>query len=189
MSDPTHKRPVRTRFAPSPTGDLHVGNVRTALYAWAYARHTGGSFVFRVEDTDRGRVTDDAIQSAARTLRWLGLAWDEGIEVGGDYGPYLASERLSLYAEWVDRFLAAGAAYHCYCSQEELDAERSAQRQAGEPPGYSGRCRTLRRERVEAYEAEGRRPVVRFRMPEGSTVVPDLIRGEIVFDHANIPAS
>lgn len=187
MTDPTPKRPVRTRFAPSPTGDLHVGNARTALYAWAYARHTGGSFVFRIEDTDRGRVTDEAIDSAARTLRWLGLTWDEGIEVGGEYGPYLASERLPLYAEWVDKFLASGAAYHCYCTQEELDAERSAQREAGEPPGYSGRCRTLRREQIEAYEAEGRRPVVRFRMPEGSTVVPDLIRGEIVFDHANIP--
>ena len=180
-------RPVRTRFAPSPSGDLHVGNVRTALYAWAWARHTGGRFVFRVEDTDRSRVTDAAIATAVDDLRWLGLDWDEGPEVGGDYGPYRQSERLPLYNEWVERFLAAGSAYHCYCTQEELDAERETRRAKGLPPGYQGRCRDLSAAQVAAYKAEGRRPVVRFRMPSGRTVVHDTIRGDVIFDNANIP--
>ncbi|WP_020574786.1 glutamate--tRNA ligase [Actinopolymorpha alba] len=187
MTDGSPSRPVRTRFAPSPSGDLHVGNVRTALYAWAWARHTGGSFIVRIEDTDRSRVTDEAVAAVIRSLRWLGLDWDEGPEVGGDYGPYLQSERLAFYSEWAERFLAEGAAYHCYCTQEELDAEREAQRAKGLPPGYSGRCRDLEAGQVTAYQAEGRRPVVRFRMPRGTTVVHDTIRGEVVFDHANIP--
>jgi glutamyl-tRNA synthetase len=178
---------VRTRFAPSPSGDLHVGNIRTALYAWAWARHTGGRFVLRIEDTDRSRVTDEAIASALEDLRWLGLDWDEGPGVGGDCGPYQQSKRLPLYHEWVRRFLNEGAAYHCYCTQEELDAEREAQRSKGLPPGYSGRCRTLTAARIAEYEAEGRKPVVRFRMPAGTTTVHDTIRGDVVFDHANIP--
>ncbi|MGH3489376.1 MAG: glutamate--tRNA ligase [Actinopolymorphaceae bacterium] len=178
---------VRTRFAPSPSGDLHVGDIRTALYAWAWARHSGGRFVLRIEDTDRSRVTDEAIASALEDLRWLGLDWDEGPEVGGDYGPYQQSERLPLYHEWVRRFLSEGTAYHCYCTQEELDAERENQRQQGLPPGYSGRCRTLTAAGVAGFEAEGRKPVVRFRMPPGTTTVHDTIRGEVVFDHANIP--
>lgn len=179
-------RTTRTRFAPSPSGDLHVGNVRTALYAWAYARHVGGSFVFRIEDTDRSRVTDDAITGAADSLRWLGLDWDEGIEVGGAYGPYQQSQRLDRYAEQAARFLDAGAAYHCYCSQAELDAERQEQKAKGLPPGYSGRCRTLTDEQVREYAAEGRNPVVRFAMPAGTTVVRDLIRGDVTFDNATI---
>jgi glutamyl-tRNA synthetase len=178
---------VRTRFAPSPSGDLHVGNVRTALYAWAWARHTGGRFVFRIEDTDRSRVTPEAITAAADALRWLGLDWDEGIEVGGDYGPYQQSERLPLYRSWVQRFLADGNAYYCYCTQDELDAEREEQRLKGLPPGYSGRCRDLASSQVSAFQRGGRLPVVRFRMPAGSTVVRDTIRGEVVFDHANVP--
>lgn len=178
---------VRTRFAPSPSGDLHVGNVRTALYAWAWARHTGGQFVFRIEDTDRSRVTPEAIAAAADALRWLGLDWDEGIEVGGDFGPYQQSERLPLYRSWVQRFLAEGNAYYCYCTQEELDAEREEQRLKGLPPGYSGRCRDLASSQVSAFQKGGRLPVVRFRMPIGSTVVRDTIRGEVLFDHANVP--
>ncbi len=178
---------VRTRFAPSPTGDLHVGNVRTALYSWAWAKHNNGEFVLRIEDTDRARVTDDAIQSAMDSLRWLGLDWDEGPDVGGPYGPYLQSERLPIYREWVDRFLADGNAYRCYCTQEELDAERERQRAAGEPPGYTGRCRDLTEEQVEAFEVDGRTSVVRFRMPPGSTIVHDTVRGDITFDHANVP--
>ncbi|MEQ7124794.1 glutamate--tRNA ligase [Actinopolymorpha sp. B11F2] len=178
---------VRTRFAPSPSGDLHVGNIRTALYAWAWARHTGGRFVLRIEDTDRSRITDEAIASALEDLRWLGLDWDEGPEIGGDCGPYQQSERLPLYHEWVQRFLSEGTAYHCYCTQEELDAERETQRSKGLPPGYSGRCRTLTVAQVADFEAEARKPVVRFRMPPGTTTVHDTIRGEVVFDHANIP--
>jgi glutamyl-tRNA synthetase len=187
MADGGPSRPVRTRFAPSPSGDLHVGNGRTALYAWAWARHTGGRFVFRVEDTDRSRVSDEAIAGAIDDLRWLGLDWDEGPQVGGPYGPYRQSERLPLYHEWVQRFLADGTAYHCYCTQEELDAEREAQRAKGLPPGYVGRCRQLSAAEVERFEAAGRRPVVRFRMPAGQTAVHDTIRGEVHFDHANIP--
>ncbi len=178
---------VRTRFAPSPSGDLHVGNIRTALYAWAYARHTGGTFVLRIEDTDRARVTPENIHAAMDSLRWLGLDWDEGPEVGGDHGPYLQSERLHLYAEWAQRFIDDGAAYHCYCTPEELEERREAQRAAGKPPGYDGKCRSLSDETVEAYRVEGRQPVVRFRMPEGSTTFKDAVRGEVSFDHANVP--
>jgi glutamyl-tRNA synthetase len=178
---------VRVRFAPSPSGDLHVGNIRTALYDWAFARATGGVLVLRIEDTDTTRVQPEYIASAQDTLRWLGLDWDEGPGVGGPFGPYQQSERLDIYAGWVARFLADGHAYHCYCTTEELEARRQAARQAGGPSGYDGHCRALTAEQVAAYQAEGRRPVVRFRMPEGSTTFTDLIRGEVTFDHAHVP--
>jgi glutamyl-tRNA synthetase len=178
---------VRVRFAPSPTGELHVGNIRTALFDWAYARHTGGKFVFRIEDTDTERVTDEYIQAALGTLRWLGLDWDEGPEVGGPDGPYLHSERLDIYAKYAKQFLVTGFAYHCYCSAEELEAVREAQRAANVAPGYNGHCRDLSAEQIASYQAEGRRPVVRMRMPEGSTTFTDLIRGEVSFDHNFVP--
>jgi glutamyl-tRNA synthetase len=178
---------VRVRFAPSPSGDLHVGNIRTALYDWAYARHTGGTFVFRIEDTDRTRVTPEYIHAAIESMRWLGLDWDEGPEVGGEFGPYLQSERMHLYRDWTQRFLDEGHAYHCYCTPEELEERRDQQRAAGRPPGYDGRCRTLSNEQTQAYEDEGRMPVVRFRMPEGRTTFVDLIRGEVTFEHEFVP--
>jgi glutamyl-tRNA synthetase len=178
---------VRVRFAPSPSGDLHVGNVRTALYDWAYARRTGGTFVLRLEDTDRSRVRPEYIESAMDTLRWLGLDWDEGPDVGGPYGPYLQSERLGSYAEWTARFLAEGTAYYCYCTQEEVAQRRKAARQAGGPSGYDGHCRELTEAQVAAYQAEGRKPAVRMRMPDGHTTFTDLIRGEVTFDHENVP--
>ena len=128
---------VRVRFAPSPSGDLHVGNVRTALYDWAFARSTGGTFVLRIEDTDQTRVRPEYIGSALDTLRWLGLDWDEGPGVGGPFGPYLQSERMGIYAEWVARFLADGHAYYCYCTPEELEARRQAAREAGGPSGQN----------------------------------------------------
>ncbi len=180
-------RPVRVRFAPSPSGDLHVGNVRTALYDWAFARRTGGTFVLRIEDTDQTRVRQEYIDSAIDTLRWLGLDWDEGPGAGGPYGPYLQSERLDLYAEWAARFLASGAAYYCYCTQEELEERRKAAREAGGPSGYDGHCRTLTPDQVAAYQAEGRRPVVRMRMPDGKTTFTDLVRGEVTFAHEHVP--
>ena len=180
-------RPVRVRFAPSPTGDLHVGNIRTALYDWAYARHTGGTFVFRIEDTDRSRVTDEYVNAAIETLHWLGLDWDEGPEVGGDRGPYLQSQRLDLYAAWAARFLAEGTAYHCYCTPEELEERRERHRREGGPTGYDGHCRSLTPGQVHAYEAQGRTPVVRFRMPEGTTRFVDAIRGPVEFDNVNVP--
>ena len=183
----TDTRPVRVRFAPSPTGDLHVGNIRTALFDWAYARHTGGQFIFRIEDTDRERVTDEYIQAAIDTLKWLGLTWDEGPEVGGPYGPYLQSQRLDIYAEWAAKFLAQGDAYYCYCSSEELEERREAQRKANVAPGYDGKCRTIAPEDLARYTAEGRKPVLRMRMPDGSTTFTDSIRGEVTFDHNFVP--
>jgi len=181
------ERGIRVRFAPSPSGDLHVGNIRTALYDWAFARAKRGTFVLRIEDTDATRVKPEYIASAQETLRWLGLDWDEGPGVGGPFGPYQQSERLDIYAEWLAKFLADGHAYYCYCTPEELQARRQAARQAGGPSGYDGHCRTLTADQVAAYQAEGRRPVVRFRMPEGSTTFTDLIRGDVTFDHAHVP--
>lgn len=179
---------VRVRFAPSPSGDLHVGNVRTALYDWAFARRTGGVFVLRIEDTDRARVTDAYVDSACGTLRWLGLDWDEGPGVGGRYGPYRQSERLEVYADWAGNFLDTGHAYRCYCTQEELAARRAAARTAGGgPSGYDGHCRELTAAQVAGYRAEGRCPVVRLRMPRGTTTFTDLLRGEITVDHRDVP--
>jgi glutamyl-tRNA synthetase len=180
-------RKVKVRFAPSPTGDLHVGNIRTALFDWAYARHTGGTFLFRIEDTDTTRVTDEYIQAAIDTLKWLGLNWDEGPEVGGDHGPYLQSQRLDIYAKWAQTFLDNKDAYHCYCSPDELEAVREAQRKANVAPGYNGHCRDLTAEQIAAYKGEGRGAVVRMRMPEGTTTFVDEIRGEVTFDHAFVP--
>ena len=178
---------VKVRFAPSPTGDLHVGNIRTALFDWAYARHTGGTFLFRIEDTDTTRVTDEYIQAAIDTLKWLGLNWDEGPEVGGDNGPYLQSQRLGIYAEWAQKFLDQKDAYHCYCSSEELEAVREAQRAANVAPGYNGHCRDLTADQIAGYKVEGRLPVVRMRMPDGGTTFNDLIRGDVSFDHKFVP--
>src|SRR5262249_61122772 len=141
---------VRVRFAPSPSGDLHVGNVRTAIYDWAFARSTGGKFILRIEDTDRTRVRPEYISSAQETLRWLGLEWDEGPGVGGPFGPYLQSERLDIYTEWVDRFLKDGNAYHCYCTQEEL-----AERRGGRPTRRG--ARRAPRDRPGAPPAHRRR--------------------------------
>jgi glutamyl-tRNA synthetase len=178
---------VRVRFAPSPSGDLHVGNVRTALYNWAFARHSGGALVLRIEDTDRTRVTDEYIDAAIETLRWLGLGWDEGPDQGGPDGPYRQSQRMDLYLDWTRRFLAAGQAYYCYCTPGELAARRAAARGAGGPSGYDGHCRNLTDAQVAAFQAEGRQPAVRFRMPEGSTTFTDLIRGDVTIDHTAVP--
>jgi glutamyl-tRNA synthetase len=182
-----NQREVRTRFAPSPTGDLHVGNIRTALFDWAYARHTGGKLIFRIEDTDRERVTDEYINRAIETLTWLGLNWDEGPEVGGPYGPYLQSQRLEIYTHWAKTFIANGDAYNCYCSTEELEARREKQRELNQAPGYDGQCRSLTADDVSRYESEGRTPVIRMRMPDGETRFTDLIRGEVTFEHKYVP--
>ena len=164
-----------------------MGNIRTALFDWAYARHTGGTFLFRIEDTDTTRVTDEYIQAAIDTLKWLGLNWDEGPEVGGENGPYLQSQRLGIYAEWAQKFLDQKDAYHCYCSADELEAVREAQRAANVAPGYNGHCRDLTSDQIAAYKAEGRLPVVRMRMPDGGTTFNDLIRGDVSFDHKFVP--
>lgn len=180
-------RPIKVRFAPSPTGDLHVGNIRTALFDWAYARHTGGIFLFRIEDTDRSRVTDEYIAAAIDTLKWLGLQWDEGPEVGGPHGPYLQSQRLDIYAHWAARFIEQGDAYYCYCTPEELEARREQQKESGQAPGYDGKCREISETERARYQSEGREPVIRMRMPEGSTTFHDVIRGECTFDHNFVP--
>jgi len=178
---------VRVRFAPSPTGDLHVGNIRTALFDWAYARHTGGKLIFRIEDTDKERVTDQYIQAAIETLKWLGLNWDEGPEVGGDFGPYLQSQRLKVYEEWAKKFIDQGDAYYCYCSAEELEQRRQEQMKNNKAPGYDGKCRDLSLDQISKYKNQGRDAVIRMRMPKGETIFTDLIRGEVKFEHEYVP--
>ncbi|MGW7684659.1 glutamate--tRNA ligase [Kribbella sp. NPDC054772] len=177
---------VRVRFPPSPTGLLTVGNIRSALFNWAFARHYGGKLVLRIEDTDTSRNTEEGYRYTYDALRWLGLLWDEGPEVGGDFGPYLQSERMDTYADVVSKLLAAQKAYHCYCSQEELDQRREAARTSGQHSGYDGHCRDLPPEQLQAYVDEGRRPVVRLRMPDRPIVFDDLVRGEITFLPENL---
>jgi glutamyl-tRNA synthetase len=172
---------VRCRFAPAPSGSLHVGNVRSALFSWLWARHNAGTFVLRVEDTDASRVTEAAVRGVLEDLRWLGLDWDEGPDVGGPHGPYRQSERLGMYREAADRLIAQGDAYRCYCTPEELEERRTAAMARGEAPGYDGRCRTRTDEERAALEAEGRSFVVRFQMPDGGSVVDDLVKGEVRF--------
>jgi glutamyl-tRNA synthetase len=180
-------QPVRVRLGPSPTGNLHVGNVRTGLFNWAFARHHGGAFVLRVEDTDAARDSEDSYHGLIASLRWLGLDWDEGPEVGGPYGPYRQSERLDLYADVAGRLRALGRAYDCYCSPEELEERRERARREGRPSGYDGHCRTLSDDEVAAYRSEGRTPVLRFRMPDTAVTFDDLVRGEIRFEADHVP--
>ncbi|MGW1029674.1 glutamate--tRNA ligase [Streptomyces sp. NPDC002577] len=178
---------VRVRFCPSPTGNPHVGLVRTALFNWAYARHTGGTMVFRIEDTDAARDSEESYVQLLDSLRWLGLDWDEGPEVGGPHAPYRQSQRMDLYKDVAQKLLDGGHAYYCYCSTEELDARREAARAAGKPSGYDGHCRVLSAEQAEAYRAEGREPIVRFRMPDEPITFTDLVRGELTFTPENVP--
>ncbi len=175
---------IRVRFAPSPTGYLHVGGARTALFNWLFARHHGGSFILRIEDTDVERSTEESARQIIQSLTWLGIDWDEGPLKGGDYGPYFQSERLSLYREYSQKLLDEGKAYLCFCTQEELAREREEARKQGRPPRYSGRCRDLSLEERERCLEEGRRPVIRLMVPrQGTTVVSDLIRGEVSFEN------
>lgn len=177
-------RRVRVRFAPSPTGQLHIGTLRTTLFTWLYARHCGGDFILRIEDTDRRRVVEGSLESILESLRWVGLDWDEGPEVGGPFGPYFQSERLPLYQEHVRWLIDHGHAYECFCSPERLEKVRTEQRERHEPPGYDRHCRNLTDEQIAEYRAQGITPVVRFKMPEtGVTVVPDLLRGNISFEN------
>ena len=178
---------VRVRFCPSPTGNPHVGMIRTALFNWAYARHTGGTFVFRIEDTDSARDSEESYEALLASLRWLGLDWDEGPEVGGPYGPYRQSERRATYSEMVQRLLEGGYAYECYCSQDELEERRKQAMAEKRAPGYDGHCRDLSAERRQAYIDEGRPAVVRFRMPDRDFTWDDLIRGEITFAAGQVP--
>ncbi|MEU6766661.1 glutamate--tRNA ligase [Streptomyces sp. NPDC046853] len=179
--------PVRVRFCPSPTGNPHVGLVRTALFNWAYARHNEGSLVFRIEDTDAARDSEESYEQLLEAMRWLGFDWDEGPEVGGPHEPYRQSQRMDIYQDVAAKLLDAGRAYYCYCSTEELDARREAARAAGKPSGYDGHCRDLTTEQRAAYETEGRKPIVRFRMPDEAITFTDLVRGEITVQPENLP--
>ena len=172
--------PVRVRFCPSPTGHPHVGMARTALFNWAFARHHGGTFVFRIEDTDSQRDSEESYEQLVAALRWLGLDWDEGPEVGGPFGPYRQSERMDRYREVARQLIDGKHAYRCYCTADELEQRREADRAAGRAPGYDGHCRNLTTTQVESYRSEGRTSVVRFRMPEDESFSwTDLVRGAI----------
>ena len=164
---------VRVRFAPSPTGHLHIGGARTALFNWLYARNKGGRFILRIEDTDRTRSTDDYIEAIIQGMQWLNLDWDEG--------PFRQTDRFDVYRSYVERLLQEGKAYHCYCSVEELEQRRQLALAQGKPQKYDGRCRDLKE------PVPGRVPVVRFRTPQqGETVVDDLIRGRVVFENSQL---
>ena len=175
---------VRLRYAPSPTGDPHVGNIRTALWSWLHARRLGGAFVLRLEDTDQSRAVEGSLERIEGSLRWLGIDWDEGPREGGPFGPYVQSERLERYREATDRLLADGNAYRCFCTPEEIDAMRREQQKRRRPPGYTGVCRPLDAGEAAARAASGESHVLRFRMPrEGSTTFEDLIRGPITYEN------
>lgn len=176
---------VRVRFAPSPTGEPHVGNIRTALFNWLFARHSNGVFIVRVEDTDQKRLVEGAIDSMVEGLRWLGLEWDEGPEVGGPFSPYVQSQRLDLYRAAADRLIANNRAYRCFCPSARLDEVRKAQQARKEPPRYDRRCRNLPEEEKRSQPDAVDEPVVRLAIPEsGVTTVHDLLRGDMRFENA-----
>ena len=174
---------MRLRFAPSPTGQLHVGNARTALFNWLMARGQGGTFIVRIEDTDVERSTRESEQAILDDLHWLGLEWTEGVEVGGEHGPYRQTERLHTYRAHAIELLSAGKAYHCFCSAEQLESDRQEALKAGKPPKYVGRCRTVSREDARKRIENGETAVIRFRVPDtGSVTFDDIVRGPLAFD-------
>ncbi len=178
----------RVRFAPSPTGEPHVGNIRTAIFDWLLAQQRGGEFIVRVEDTDRARAVDGAVEVIMEALKWLGLEWDEGPDIGGKYAPYKQSERLELYTKHAEELIEAGFAYRCFCSEERLDQVRKTRSKQENASGYDKRCRNLtdeERARLEAeLEAQGETSVIRFKMPaDGTTTIDDLVRGEVTFEN------
>ena len=182
-------RPIRVRMAPSPTGPLHIGTARTSLYNYLFSRHTGGTYVLRIEDTDLARSTVDHESDIIDNLHWLGITWDEGPQVAGgddigDYGPYRQSQRWELYTAESDRLIEAGSAYHCWCTPEELDAVRRQQERDHQPPRYNGRCLRLTDAERAQFEAEGDKPAVRFKVPPEKVRFDDIIRGEVEFDNA-----
>lgn len=177
------QQPIRVRFAPSPTGPFHIGGARSALFNWLLAKKSGGTFVLRIEDTDLVRSSRESEENIKEALRWLGLKWDEGIDVGGPYGPYRQTERLDIYKEYAQKLLLAGQAYYCYCTDEELEAERQAKLAKGEMPIYSGKCRHLSEQEKAKLVAEGRKPTIRFHVPlDQQIVLKDLVRGLVSFE-------
>jgi nondiscriminating glutamyl-tRNA synthetase len=177
---------VRVRFAPSPSGLLHVGNARTALFNFLFARKMGGTFVLRLEDTDKDRSTAEAEKAILEDLRWLSLAWDEGPERPGSYGPYRQSDRLDIYRRYALQLLEKGNAYRCYCTMEELEEKRKRSLAQGIPPGYDGRCRNLKPEEERSLAAEGRKASVRFKVEVRRVEFADLVKGRVSFDGQGI---
>jgi len=173
---------IRVRFAPSPTGYLHIGGARTALFNWLYARHYKGTFILRIEDTDQVRSTEEAVNVILEGMKWLGLDWDEGPGKGGEYGPYYQMQRLYLYQEYTEKLLKDKKAYRCYCTREELAESREKRTKEGKNPKYDRHCINLSEEQRKKYEAEGRKPVVRLKIPAKKIVFNDLFRGEVAFD-------
>lgn len=174
---------VKVRFAPSPTGHLHIGGARTALFNYLFAKKNGGKFLVRIEDTDLARSSYESEQVIINDLRWLGIHWDEGIEAGGEGGPYRSTERRDIYKTYIDRLLDEGKAYYCYCTQEELEEERKRFEEKGEMIGYSGKCRSLTPEQRAEYEAEGRKPTIRFKVPLDQIIkIEDKVRGHVEFE-------
>jgi nondiscriminating glutamyl-tRNA synthetase len=174
---------LRVRFAPSPTGPFHIGGARSALFNWLLARKEGGKLILRIEDTDLERSNRESEENIKASLRWLGIEWDEGIDIGGEYGPYRQTERLEIYRQYTQKLLASGQAYYCYCTEEELDTERQRQMDKGENPHYGGRCRDLSPAERERLIAEGRKPTVRFRVPENQQIIfKDMVRDTVSFE-------
>ncbi|WP_394581632.1 glutamate--tRNA ligase [Cytobacillus firmus] len=174
---------IRVRYAPSPTGHLHIGNARTALFNYLFARSKGGKFIIRIEDTDKKRNIEGGEESQLHYLKWLGMDWDESIDREGEYGPYRQSERNHIYETYYKELLEKGHAYKCYCTEEELEAEREAQSAKGDTPAYSGKCRHLTEEERAALEAEGRKPSIRFLVPKGKMLTfNDMVKGEVSFE-------
>ena len=181
------KKPARVRFAPSPTGRMHLGSARTALYNYLLAKRTGGQFILRIEDTDFKRFVDGAEDELMEGLRWLGLQWDEGLDVGGPYGPYRQSERKEIYLEYAQKLIDSGHAYPCFCTKEHLDEVRQEQMKRKENLHYDGTCRNLSKEEAALKKSQGEPFVIRFKIPrEGSVVAHDALRGDIVVENKNI---
>ncbi|WP_404469296.1 glutamate--tRNA ligase [Sutcliffiella horikoshii] len=178
---------VRVRYAPSPTGHLHIGNARTALFNYLFARSQNGKFIIRIEDTDKKRNIAGGEESQLKYLKWLGMDWDESVDVGGEYGPYRQSERNDIYTKYYNELLEKGLAYKCYCTEEELEAEREEQIARGENPNYSGKHSNLTEEEQKAFEAEGREPSIRFRVPKGKEIkFHDMVKGDVSFESDGI---
>lgn len=178
---------IRVRYAPSPTGHLHIGNARTALFNYLFARSQGGKFIIRIEDTDQKRNIEGGEESQLKYLKWLGMDWDESIDIGGEYGPYRQSERNDIYKKYYEELLEKGLAYKCYCTEEEILAEREAQAEQNEMAGYSGKCRHLTAEEQAKLEAEGRQPSIRFKVPAGVVYsFNDMVKGDVSFESDGI---
>lgn len=181
------KKEVRVRYAPSPTGFLHIGNARTAMFNYLFAKNLDGKFIIRIEDTDSKRNVEGGEESQLRFLKWLGLDWDEGVDVSGEYGPYRQSERNDIYETYYKQLEEKGLAYKCYCTEEELEAEREAQTENGENPKYSEKCRHLTKEQQDALAAEGRKPSLRFAVQPGKVYTwNDMVKGELSFESDEI---